>query len=62
MTSQTKTEIVCIKRQGFSILHTKGADFAAEVVQQAYTPGEIFDPRIGVQQTWLVPLYPPAWG
>lgn len=31
-----KTEIVCIKRQGFSILHTEGADFAAKVTMQRY--------------------------
>ena len=45
-----KNEIVCIRRQGFSILHTEGADFAAKVTQLSGS---------GVEQEWLVPLYPP---
>jgi len=58
----SKTEIVCIKRHGFSLLSTEGADFAAKVTQLQHTPGEVYDPRIGVQQEWLVPLYPPYRG
>jgi hypothetical protein len=51
-----KTEIVCIRRQGFSLLHTEGADFAAKVTELQYTPGQVYDPRQGVKQEWLVPL------
>jgi len=55
----TKTEIVCIRRSGFNFVSTEGADYAAKVTQLSYTPGEVYDPRVGVQQEWLVPLYPP---
>jgi hypothetical protein len=61
MTSQTKTEIVCIKRQGFSILHTEGADFAAKVTMLRYEPGKTYDPRIGVVQEMLIPLIGNYW-
>ena len=53
-----KTEIVCVKRHGLSIIATEGADFAAKVTQLQYEPGKIYDPRICVQQEWLVPIYP----
>jgi hypothetical protein len=56
-----KTEIVCIKRYGFSILSTEGMDAAAKVTLLRYTPGEVYNPEVGVQQEWLVPL-PNYWG
>ena len=57
-----KTEIVCIPRHGLSLIATEGADFAAKVTQLQYEPGKIYDPRIGVQQEWLVPIYPTYGG
>jgi len=57
----TKHETVCIRRYGFSLLHTEGADFAAKVTHLAYVPGEIYDPRIGVKQEMLIPRYG-IWG
>lgn len=56
-----KTEIVCIKRQGYSILHTEGADFAAKVTMLRYEPGNAYDPRSGVVQEMLVPLIGVHW-
>ncbi len=52
----TKHEVVCIRRQGFSIKHTEGMDAAAKVTYLAYEPGKVYDPRQGVKQEWLVPL------
>ena len=52
-----KHEIVCIKRLGFSFLATEGADYAAKVTYLAYTPGQTYDPREGVKQEMLIPLY-----
>lgn len=52
----TKNEIICITRQGFSILHTEGIDAAAKVTHLQHTPGEVYDPRVGVKSEWLVPL------
>jgi hypothetical protein len=46
-----KYEIVCIKRQGYSILHTEGLDFAAKVTYHAYEDGK----RIVVKQELLIP-------
>lgn len=57
----TKHEVVCIKRHGFSILHTEGMDAAAKVTCLSYVPGEVYNPEIGVKQEWLVPL-PNYWG
>lgn len=54
-----KYEIVCIRRQGLNLLHTEGEDFAAKVTLLKYEPGEIYDPRVGVQQEFLVPRFPP---
>lgn len=51
-----KNEIICIRRQGFSLLHTEGADFAAKVTHLRYEPGKVHGEEI-VQQEWLVPLY-----
>lgn len=50
-----KHEIVCIRRQGFNLLHTEGADFAAKVTELSYQPGEVYDPRVGVKNEWLIP-------
>jgi hypothetical protein len=50
-----KYETVCITRSNFNFLHTEGADFAAKITHQRYTPGEVFDPREGVQQEMLIP-------
>ena len=52
-----KHEIVCIKRSGFNFLATEGADYAAKVTYLAYTPGAVYDPREGVKQEMLIPLY-----
>lgn len=56
----TKYETVCIRRHGFSLLHTEGADYAAKVTYLAYEPGKVYDPRIGVKQEWLIPI-PGVW-
>jgi len=61
MTKASKTEIVCITRRGFNLLHTEGADFAAKVTQLQYIPGEVYDPRIGVRQELLIPLIGTNW-
>lgn len=55
-----KFETVCITRHGFSILHTEGVDAAAKVTYHGWTPGEAFDPRVGVKSEWLVPLARPG--
>jgi hypothetical protein len=55
-TNQVKHETVCITRQGYSLLHTEGGDFAAKVTYLRFEPGQIYDPRQGVIQEWLVPL------
>lgn len=55
-----KHEVVCIKRNGYSILNTEGGDFAAKVTYFAYEPGKIYGPREGIRQEWLVPL-PGRW-
>ena len=57
----TKTETVCIKRHGYDLLHTEGADFAAKVTHLRYELGKIYDPRLGVQQEMLIPLIG-VWG
>lgn len=51
----TKTEIVCIKRNGFNFLNTEGGDFEAKVEYLQYTPGQVYDPREGVKQVLLIP-------
>lgn len=51
----TKHEIVCIKRQGFSLLHTEGADFAAKVTYHSWTPGTV-QTQDDIRSEWLVPL------
>jgi hypothetical protein len=53
--AKMKHEIVCIARQGYSILHTEGGDFAAKVTYLRFEPGQTYDPRQGVIQEWLVP-------
>jgi hypothetical protein len=55
MTKTTKDEIVCIKRQGFSILHTEGADFAAKVTHLRYVPGSV-GTHEDVRQEMLIPI------
>lgn len=52
-----KHETVCIRRSGFDFLHTEGADFAAKVTSLRYEPGKVYDPRDGVQQELLIPVY-----
>ena len=54
-----RTEIICIRRQGFSILRTEGADFAAKVTMLRYVPGTVHGPEI-VRQEMLIPL-PGVW-
>lgn len=48
-------ETVCIRRHGFSLLHTEGADFAAKVTYHAWEPG-----RAGtdIRCELLIPLAP----
>lgn len=55
MTTTEKHEIVCITRCGLNFVHEEGADFAAKVTYLSYTPGEVYNPREGVKQEWLVP-------
>lgn len=55
-----KHEIICIRRQGFSLLHTEGADFAAKVTYLQYEPAAVYDPRVGVLQERLIPI-PGRW-
>ncbi len=57
----TKHETVCIRRYGFSFLHTEGGDFAAKVTHLQYEPGAVYDPRIGVKQELLIPRFG-VWG
>lgn len=54
-----KNEIVCIKRNGFSILHTEGGDFAAKVTHLRYVPGRVHGGEI-VRQEMLIPI-PGNW-
>ena len=56
-----KTEIICIKRQGYSILHTEGSDFAAKVTMLRYEPGKPYDPSKGVVQEMLIPIPGTYW-
>jgi hypothetical protein len=58
MDDMTKNEIICITRQGFSLLHTEGLDFAAKVTELQYEPGKVYDPRFGVKQELLIPRFP----
>jgi hypothetical protein len=60
MAAQTKTEIVCITRHGFNMLHTEGADFAAKVTQLTYIPGSV-GTRDDVRQELLIPLIGVNW-
>jgi hypothetical protein len=53
-----KTEIICIKRHGHDLLNTEGLDFAAKVTELRYEPGKLYDPRAGVIQERLIPLFP----
>ena len=52
-----KTETVCITRCGFNFLNTEGEDFAAKVTRLTYEPGKVYDPREGVGQELLIPLF-----
>ncbi len=52
-----KHEVVCITRSGLNFVHTEGADFAAKITYLAYEPGKVYDPRRGVKQERLIPLY-----
>ncbi len=56
-----KHEIICITRQGYSLLHTEGADFAAKVTYLQYEPGKVYDSRQGVKQEMLIPLIGVYW-
>jgi hypothetical protein len=51
----TKRETVFIRRQGSSLLHTEGGDFAGKVTRLRYEPGKVYDPREGVEQEMLIP-------
>jgi len=52
-----KNEIVCIRRQGYNLLHVEGEDFAAKVTYLQYEPGKVYDPRQGVKQELLIPMW-----
>lgn len=52
----TKHETVSINRHGLSFVHSEGADFAAKITYLAHTPGQVYDPRVGVKQEMLIPI------
>ena len=52
-----KNEIICITRSGFNFLRSEGEDFAAKVTYLQYEPGKVYDPRIGVKQELLIPIF-----
>ena len=55
-----KYETICIRRQGYSLLHTEGADFAAKVTYHGWSkehgPSYAYD----VISEWLIPI-PGKW-
>jgi hypothetical protein len=56
-----KYETVCIRRQGYSLLHTEGADFAAKVTYHGWEArrGQVY--TYEVVSEWLIPI-PGYWG
>jgi hypothetical protein len=56
---EMKYETVCIRRHGLDMLHSEDADFAAKVTYLCYdeTFQGIYDPRHGVKQELLIPVY-----
>jgi len=59
--STARHEVVCILRHGASFKNTEGADFAAKVTYLTHTPGQVYDPRVGVLQERLIPIPGVYW-